>query len=89
MNGFPSTSVHSHTRAGVIESQAGVSERWPRVSILLITILLRFYDALSLFLSLSLPVRDKERRKMSGGCEGWRLVSTLMVVVPVAGLSHA
>lgn len=35
----------------------------------------------------SLSVRDKERRKMRGGCEGWKVVSALVVVV--AGLSHA
>ena len=52
--------LYTPTRhAGVIESRAGVSERGPRVSILLITILFQFYDALS--------VPDKERKQMRGG----------------------
>lgn len=72
--------LYTPTRhAGVIESWAGVSERWPRVSILLITILLELYEALSLSLglspSLSLPlcVRDKGRKQMRRGCEGVRV----------------
>lgn len=72
MNGFPSTSVHSHTHAGVIESQAGVSKRWPRVSILLITILFKFYDALARSFSLSLrPWQgEKENEGRMWGMEG-------------------
>lgn len=69
--------LYTPTRhAGVIESLAGVSERWPRVSILLITIPPEFYDARSLTLS-HRPWRGEkanERRMWRlGGCISCRV----------------
>lgn len=68
---------------GVIESLAGVSERWPGVSILLITIPPEFYDAPSLSVT---RAESKWAQDVGGGGRG--VQSTLMAQVADAGLSH-